>query len=70
MNEEFELITVKFHLPPGQNENNCRTPTFKHVTLRNSAPHIWEEGKKFFHAVRLTNYEIKLALECFIFALA
>ena len=31
MNEEFELITVtiteQFHLPPRQNENNCRTAT-------------------------------------------
>ena len=59
--EELELITVTISLAAtAMNENNCRTatgkPAFsgvsaKHVTSRNSAPRIWEGGKKFFHAV-------------------
>ena len=80
MNEEFELITVAISLAATAiNEkqlSNCHRQTSfqwshaKHVTSSNSAPRIWEGGKKFFHAVPYNIYEINLALDCFIFALA
>ena len=57
MNEEFELTTATISLTAtAMNENNCGTakgkPAFSAVMQSNSAPRIWEGGKKFFHAVR------------------
>ena len=57
MNEEFELITVTISPPPRQLSKCHRRTSFqcshaKRVMSRNSAPRIWEGGKKLFHAVR------------------
>ena len=59
--EELELITVTISLAATAKRtqlSNCHRQTSfqrshaKNVTSRNSAPRIWEGGKKFFHAVR------------------
>ena len=72
MNEEFELITVTISLAAtAMNENNCRTATGKPAfssVMQSMSRHVGE--KKFFRTVYLNIYEIKLALYCFIFALA